>query len=127
MSLNLAGLAIGLPCAYAFARLLSSILYGVRASDALVFSGVPIALALIGLLACYVPARRAAALDPTAALGREWAPGRGAHGTRLGKLSRNCWDSPSDYRDIRRGLRTEERIELFLGIFRGGGGWGARG
>ncbi len=71
MSLTLLGLAIGLPGAYSAARLLSSILFGVRATDATVFLGVPLTLALVAMVACYIPARRAAKVDPMVALRNE--------------------------------------------------------
>jgi putative ABC transport system permease protein len=62
------GLAIGLPVALAMAQLLASILYGVSASDPIIFSGVLILLAGIAGLACYIPAKRAMQVDPMVAL-----------------------------------------------------------
>ncbi len=63
-----AGLAIGLPVAYAFARLMSSLIFGVTATDATSFVGIPLALVAAASLAIYIPARRAMSIDPTVAL-----------------------------------------------------------
>jgi len=67
----LVGISIGLISAYFGTRLMSSILFGVAATDAVTFVGIPLFLALIALVACYVPARRATKLDPLLALRRE--------------------------------------------------------
>jgi putative ABC transport system permease protein len=65
------GIALGLAGALAATRALSSLLYGVGATDPATFVSVPLALAAVGLAACYIPARRAAKVDPIAALRRE--------------------------------------------------------
>lgn len=62
------GLGIGFAIAFAAARLLSSLIYGVSATDPLIFVGVPVALALVAIAACYLPARRALRVDPIVAL-----------------------------------------------------------
>lgn len=62
------GMAAGLFLSLGLARLLSSLIYGVSAWDASTFLSVPILLAAVALLACYVPARRAIRMDPMVAL-----------------------------------------------------------
>ena len=66
--LALAGLALGLIAALALARVLASMLYGVVPADPVTLIVVPAGLVAISLLACYVPARRAARVDPMIAL-----------------------------------------------------------
>jgi putative ABC transport system permease protein len=62
------GLAIGLVVALALMRLLSSLLYGVRPTDAITFAVVSFILLCVGLIASYLPARRAMRVDPMVAL-----------------------------------------------------------
>jgi predicted permease len=65
------GGAIGVVAALGFGRLISSQLYGVSASDPITFVAVPLALALVAIIAGYVPARRALGVDPTVAMRTE--------------------------------------------------------
>jgi putative ABC transport system permease protein len=66
--LTVLGMTIGVAGALGFARLLSSLLYEVGPTDGTIFLPVPILLACVALAACYVPARRAARVDPMVAL-----------------------------------------------------------
>jgi putative ABC transport system permease protein len=66
--LTLCGLLIGLIGAVALTRFLSSLLFGVTATDAITFTLVPVVLASVALLASYFPARRATRVDPLKAL-----------------------------------------------------------
>jgi putative ABC transport system permease protein len=63
-----AGLVVGLPLAYAFARLMASLIFGVSSTDVASFVGIPAALVAAAALAIYVPARRAMKIDPIVAL-----------------------------------------------------------
>jgi ABC-type antimicrobial peptide transport system permease subunit len=68
MALALVGVVIGLGAAFGLAQLVSSFLFGVKARDPLAFSAVPIVLALVALVAVWLPARRASQVDPIIAL-----------------------------------------------------------
>jgi putative ABC transport system permease protein len=65
---TLCGVAVGIVAALGFTRLLESMLYGVRAHDPLTFAAVTVLLAVVALLACYLPAHRAARVDAVVAL-----------------------------------------------------------
>jgi putative ABC transport system permease protein len=66
--LTLIGIGIGLAGALALTRLLSSLLYGVSATDPLTFTAIAALLTAISCIACYIPAQRAARVDPQIAL-----------------------------------------------------------
>lgn len=62
------GIVVGLFAAFAVARLIGSFLFGISAYDPLTFSAVAVVLGAVALLACYIPARRAARIHPMEAL-----------------------------------------------------------
>jgi ABC-type antimicrobial peptide transport system permease subunit len=68
LRLALVGIAVGLAGAFGLSRFLSTLLFGVRASDPAVFVGVPIVLAIVAIAAAWVPARRASRVDPVQAM-----------------------------------------------------------
>lgn len=68
MVLAVIAVALGLPAALMVAKLCSSFLYGIQPHDTATFTVVPLFLGVVALLACWIPARRAARVDPQAAL-----------------------------------------------------------
>jgi len=68
LSLTLLGITAGLAAAFGLTRFLSTLLYGVSATDPLDFAAVAALFALVALAACYLPARRAMRVDPIVAL-----------------------------------------------------------
>jgi putative ABC transport system permease protein len=68
MRLALLGVAVGIAAAFGLARLISSVLFGVKAWDPLVFISVPVVLAAVALVSVWWPAARASRVDPMSAL-----------------------------------------------------------
>ena len=68
MRLTVIGVVVGLASAFGATRIMASLLYGVKARDPLVFISIPILLAIVGLVAVWVPAARASRVDPLRAL-----------------------------------------------------------
>jgi putative ABC transport system permease protein len=66
--LTLIGIGIGLAGALALTRIMSSLLFGVNATDPATFTAIVLLLAFVSLIACYIPARRATRVDPLTAL-----------------------------------------------------------
>jgi len=68
MKMALAGIAVGILAALALTRLMASMLYGVKSNDPATFSTVALVLTLTALVACFLPAVKAARADPMVAL-----------------------------------------------------------
>jgi ABC-type antimicrobial peptide transport system permease subunit len=64
----LAGIAIGVPAAFVLSRVMASLLFGVTTRDPLTFTALPVLIVAVTSLACYLPARRAAKIDPVTAI-----------------------------------------------------------
>jgi ABC-type antimicrobial peptide transport system permease subunit len=71
MRMALIGIGLGLAGAFALTRVLASLLLGVGATDAVTFAGVVVLLIIVAFLASYLPARRAARVDPLVVLRHE--------------------------------------------------------
>jgi ABC-type antimicrobial peptide transport system permease subunit len=68
LTLTLIGLVIGVIASFALTRLIAKLLYGVSATDPLTFIVITLLFTVVGLVACWIPARRAMRVDPLAAL-----------------------------------------------------------
>jgi putative ABC transport system permease protein len=71
MALTLFGVLVGLVAAYGLTRVIASMLFGVAAADPATFAGVAVIFLIIAWLASYLPARRAASVDPIIAMRAE--------------------------------------------------------
>jgi predicted permease len=71
MRLTGIGLVIGLVLSFASTRVLAGLLYGIKPADPLTFAGVSLFLGAVAFISCYVPARRAASIDPMKSLRAE--------------------------------------------------------
>jgi putative ABC transport system permease protein len=68
MTLTLIGVVLGVGAAFGLTRLIERLLFGVSTTDPLTFATIPLLLASVALLACWLPARRATRLNPLEAL-----------------------------------------------------------
>jgi ABC-type antimicrobial peptide transport system permease subunit len=68
MRMALAGVALGAAAAFAMTRVMKSLLFSVSATDPATFAGAILLLAVVAFIASYIPARRAAKVDPMIAL-----------------------------------------------------------
>jgi putative ABC transport system permease protein len=68
VALAFSGVTIGLASAFLLTRLIRSLLFGVEATDPITFAGISLLLVMITLLASYIPAQRAARIDPLISL-----------------------------------------------------------
>jgi ABC-type antimicrobial peptide transport system permease subunit len=71
MRLTGIGLVLGLVLSFAATRVLAGLLYGIKPADPLTFAGVSLFLGAVAFISCYVPARRAASIDPMKSLRAE--------------------------------------------------------
>jgi len=71
MKFVLAGAALGLIASFSFARVLTGFLYGIKPNDAITFTLTPLLLCFVALAASWLPALRAASIDPASALREE--------------------------------------------------------
>ncbi len=71
MKLALTGVLIGVPVSMAVSKVMSSMLFGLSTKDPATYGGVTLLLAISGLIACWMPARRAAKVEPMVALKTE--------------------------------------------------------
>lgn len=71
LTLTACGLVLGLAGAFAATRLMTALLFGVAPTDTLTFAGTALAMGVVAVLACYVPARRSASVDPLMVLRHE--------------------------------------------------------
>ena len=68
MALAVSGVTVGLAASFLLVRLIRNLLFGVQANDPVTFAGISLLLGMTTLLACYIPAQRAARIDPVISL-----------------------------------------------------------